>query len=49
VLLVQYPHRAAFKDMVDDQDYQAAFQVGKSALADIVLQPLRPLDGLTAA
>lgn len=41
VLLVQYPHRAAFKDMVDDAEYQEAFQVGKSALADIVLQPLK--------
>lgn len=41
VLLVQYPSRAAFKEMVDDAEYQAAFEVGKSALADIVLQPLR--------
>ncbi|MGO8064139.1 DUF1330 domain-containing protein [Rhizobium leguminosarum] len=41
VLLVQYPARAAFKEMVDDPDYQVAFQIGKSALADIVLQPLK--------
>jgi uncharacterized protein (DUF1330 family) len=41
-LLVEYPRRAAFKAMVDDPDYQRAFQVGSSALADIVLQPLRP-------
>lgn len=40
VLLVQYPRRTAFKEMVEDPEYQAAFQVGKSALADIVLQPL---------
>ncbi|MBY5393398.1 DUF1330 domain-containing protein [Rhizobium leguminosarum] len=41
VLLVQYPTRAAFKEMVDDPDYQVAFQIGKSSLADIVLQPLK--------
>lgn len=41
VLLVQYPSRSAFKEMVDDPEYQAAFQVGKAALADIVLQPLK--------
>lgn len=46
VLLVQYPGRAAFKAMVDDPDYQIAFQVGKSALADIVLQPLKEADTL---
>lgn len=40
VLLVQYPRRTAFKDMVEDPEYQAAFLVGKSALAEIVLQPL---------
>ncbi|MFP5076493.1 DUF1330 domain-containing protein [Rhizobium sp. YIM 134829] len=40
VLLVEYPHRSAFKDMVADPEYQHAFEVGKSALADIVLQPL---------
>lgn len=41
VLLVQYPRRTAFKAMVEDPEYQVAFQVGKSALADIVLQPLK--------
>jgi len=41
VLLVQYPRRTAFKEMVEDPEYQEAFQVGKSALADIVLQPLK--------
>jgi uncharacterized protein (DUF1330 family) len=40
VLLVQYPRRTAFEEMVADPEYQAAFQVGKLALADIVLQPL---------
>lgn len=47
VLLVQYPGRAAFKAMVDDPDYQIAFQVGKSALSDIVLQPLKHSGELT--
>jgi uncharacterized protein (DUF1330 family) len=46
VALVQYPCRAAFKDMVADPDYQVAFQVGVSAIADIVLQPMKPIDGL---
>lgn len=41
VLLVQYPRRTAFKEMVNDNEYQAAFKIGKSALSDIVLQPLR--------
>jgi len=41
VLLVQYPSRAAFMAMVVDPEYQVAFQIGKSALADIVLQPLK--------
>ncbi|SFB63864.1 Uncharacterized conserved protein, DUF1330 family [Rhizobium sp. NFR07] len=41
VLLVQYPRRTAFKEMVEDPEYQAALQVGKSALADIILQPLK--------
>ncbi|MDS7596302.1 DUF1330 domain-containing protein [Agrobacterium tumefaciens] len=46
VLLVQYPGRAAFQAMVEDPEYQIAFQVGKSALADIVLQPLKESDTL---
>ena len=44
VVLVRYPRRAAFKAMVADAEYQKAFEVGKSALADIVLQPLTPSD-----
>jgi uncharacterized protein (DUF1330 family) len=39
VVLVQYPRRSAFNDMVADPEYQKAFQVGSSAIADIVLQP----------
>ncbi|MGV2092371.1 MULTISPECIES: DUF1330 domain-containing protein [unclassified Rhizobium] len=46
VLLVEYPRRTAFKEMVEDPEYQEAFQVGKSALADIVLQPLNFSKGL---
>jgi uncharacterized protein (DUF1330 family) len=41
VLLVQYPSRSAFMAMVEDPEYQVVFQVGKSALVDIVLQPLK--------
>lgn len=41
VLLVQYPRQTAFKEMVQDPDYRVAFEVGKSALADIVVQPLK--------
>lgn len=41
VLLVQYPRRTAFRAMVEDAEYQKAFHVGRSALADIVLQPLK--------
>jgi uncharacterized protein (DUF1330 family) len=41
VLLVEYPRPTAFREMVNDPEYQVAFEVGKSALADIVLQPLK--------
>lgn len=41
-VLVQYPNRAAFKAMIDDPEYQLAFKVGQSAIADIVLQPMQP-------
>jgi len=46
VVLVQYPRRSTFKAMVDDPEYQQAFQVGQSAIADIVLQPVRPSDDI---
>ncbi|UXA71000.1 DUF1330 domain-containing protein [Xanthomonas prunicola] len=39
VTLVQYPSRSAFKHMIADVQYQQAFEVGRSAIADIVLQP----------
>ncbi|MDO9126304.1 MAG: DUF1330 domain-containing protein [Parvibaculum sp.] len=45
-VLVQYPRRSAFKSMVDDPEYRIAFNVGQAAIADIVLQPLRHIDGL---
>lgn len=46
VVLVQYPRRSTFKAMVDDPEYQRAFMVGQSAIADIVLQPMRPSDAI---
>lgn len=46
LVLVQYPRRSAFRNMVADQEYQVAFKVGESAIADIVLQPLKHIDGL---
>lgn len=46
VVLVRYPRRSAFQNMVDDPEYQVAFQVGQAAIADIVLQPLSGFDGL---
>ncbi len=47
VVLVQYPHRSAFKNTIDDPEYQVAFKLGISAIAEIVLQPLKRIDGLT--
>jgi uncharacterized protein (DUF1330 family) len=44
VTVVRYPNRAAFKGMVADPEYQAAFQIGSAAIHDIVLQPLRGYD-----
>jgi uncharacterized protein (DUF1330 family) len=46
VVLVQYPSRTAFKNMVADPEYQVAFAVGASAIADIMLQPLKHIDAL---
>jgi uncharacterized protein (DUF1330 family) len=42
VVLVEYPRRSAFNAMVGDPEYRQAFQVGASAIAEIVLQPLKP-------
>ncbi len=46
VVLVKYPQRSRFNEMVGDPEYQKAFQVGSSAIADIVLQPLKPDDAI---
>lgn len=46
VVLVRYPNRSTFKSMVADPEYQRAFAVGQSAIADIILQPTRPNDEL---
>lgn len=46
VVLVRYPHRSAFKAMVADPEYQVAFKVGVSAIAEITLQPLKAIEGL---
>ena len=47
VVLVRYPRRSAFKNMIADPEYQIAFNLGKAAIADIVLQPLASIDSLT--
>ncbi|WP_337268549.1 DUF1330 domain-containing protein [Oryzifoliimicrobium ureilyticus] len=49
VLLVEYPERSAFKAMIGDPEYQRAFKVGESALADIMLQPVKLFDNLQEA
>ena len=46
VVLVQYPRRSTFKAMVDDPEYQVAFKVGQTAIADIVLQPVKPSENM---
>jgi uncharacterized protein (DUF1330 family) len=46
VVLVQYPNRTAFKNMVADPEYQLAFKVGVSAIADIALQPTKRMNDL---
>ena len=45
-VLVQYPRRSAFKKMIEDPEYQVAFKVGVAAIADIVLQPMKPIASL---
>jgi uncharacterized protein (DUF1330 family) len=46
VVLVRYPNRTTFKLMVEDPDYCRAFEVGQSAISDIVLQPTQPNEDL---
>lgn len=46
MVLIQYPSRSAFREMVADPEYQAALEIGVSAISDSVLQPLKSIDGL---
>ncbi|RNG31590.1 DUF1330 domain-containing protein [Streptomyces botrytidirepellens] len=46
VLLVRYPNRQAFADMIRDPDYQAVSHLRSEALVESVLQPTVPLGGL---
>jgi uncharacterized protein (DUF1330 family) len=40
VVLVRYPSRRTFVDMIADPDYEAADRIRASALAEAVLQPI---------
>lgn len=42
VVLVRYPDRQAFADMVRDPDYQAVAHLRSEALVESVLQPTTP-------
>ncbi|XVV10117.1 DUF1330 domain-containing protein [Actinoplanes sp. CA-131856] len=42
VLLVRYPTRYAFRDMIMDPDYQRITHLRRQALVEAVLQPTRP-------
>lgn len=46
VLLVRYPSRQAFADMIRDPEYQAVSHFRSEALVESVLQPTVPLKGL---
>ena len=43
VVLVRYPSRQAFVDMIGDPDYQAVSHLRRDALVESVLQPTVPL------
>lgn len=43
VALVRYPNRRAFGDLINDADYAVAHTVGRSALEEAVLQPLKSM------
>jgi uncharacterized protein (DUF1330 family) len=43
VVLVRYPSRQAFVDMIRDPDYQAGAHLRSEALIESVLQPTAPL------
>ena len=42
VMLVKYPNRAAFLDMVANAEYQEISKIRTAALEDAVLQPTHP-------
>jgi uncharacterized protein (DUF1330 family) len=42
VVLVRYPTRRTFTEMITDPDYAVADSIRLSALSDAVLQPLQP-------
>jgi uncharacterized protein (DUF1330 family) len=44
VLLVRYPNRAAFLNMVANPEYQRITQLRRDALVEAVLQPTRAFD-----
>lgn len=46
VLLVRYPSRRAFADMIRDPDYQAVCHFRSEALVESVLQPTVPLSAV---
>ena len=45
VMLVKYPSRSAFLEMVSDPEYQEISKLRTAALEDAVLQPTRPWTG----
>jgi uncharacterized protein (DUF1330 family) len=44
VLVVRYPSRAAFREMVEDPDYQAILRLRSEGLEAAVLEATRPWD-----
>ncbi|MDX3369239.1 DUF1330 domain-containing protein [Streptomyces sp. ME02-6987-2C] len=43
VVLVRYPNRTAFSDMIHDPEYQAFAHLRSEALVEAVLQPTTPV------
>jgi uncharacterized protein (DUF1330 family) len=48
VVLVRYPSRQAFTDMIRDPEYRAVSHLRSEALVESVLQPTVPLTGIVA-
>jgi uncharacterized protein (DUF1330 family) len=46
VVLVRYPSRQAFVDMIRDPEYRAVSHLRSDALVESVLQPTMPLTGI---